>query len=123
MFDTATWRSRLVEMRGILESDRRYLLAGRIDQLARQDQRRRKIEAKLYEMPRAIAEAEEGRIDLLRRLAARNHRLLKAYLDGARRATQRLVALEKDQGRIGAYRRDGSRVSSTGSVSTKQQRA
>ncbi len=123
MFDAATWRSRLIEMRGILESDRRYLLAGRIDQLARQDQRRRKIEAKLYEMPRAVAVAEESRIDLLRRLAARNHRLLKAYLDGARRATQRLVALEKDQGRIGAYRRDGSRVSSTGSVSTKQQRA
>ncbi len=74
-------------------------------------------------MPQAVAKAEERKIEQLRRLAARNHRLLKAYIDGARRATQRLMDMEENQGRIGAYRRDGSRVPSTSTVSTKQQRA
>lgn len=123
MFDKATWRARLSEMRGILEKDRSLLLSGQIEKLSRQDGRRRTIEAKLHEMPLAIAKSEVKKIDQLRRLAARNHRLLKAYLDGARRAAQRLITIEEDQGRIGAYRRDGSRVPAASAVSTKQQRA
>ncbi len=123
MFDTATWRRRLVEMRAILENDRILLLSGQIDKLAQQDQRRGAIEAKLHEMPAAVAKAEMNRIDQLRRLAARNQRLLKAYLDGARRAARQLVAIEETQGRLGAYKRDGSRVSSTNVRSTKQVRA
>ena len=123
MFDRTTWRRRLTEMRGILERDRKYLLSGQIEKLAHQDQRRGAIEAKLHEMPSAVAKAEKKIIGQLRRLAARNHRLLQAYLDGARRATQRLVAFEEARGRIGAYRRDGSRVPSASNRSTKQQRA
>ncbi len=123
MFDKATWRARLKEMRGILEKDRSLLLSGQMEKLSQQDNRRRSIEAKLHEMPLAIAKAEVKKIDQLRRLAARNHRLLKAYLDGARRAAKRLITIEEHQGRIGAYRRDGSRVPATGALSTKQQRA
>lgn len=123
MFDTATWRRRLAEMRGILENDRVLLLSGQIEKLARQDRRRGVIEAKLHEMPQAVAKAEVKKIDQLRQLAARNQRLLKAYIDGARRATERLVAIEETQGRIGAYKPDGSRVASTGVRSTKQVRA
>ena len=123
MFETTTWRQRLTEMRSILKRDREYLLTGQIEKLARQDHRRSAIEAKLHEMPGAIAKAERRIIGQLRRLAARNHRLLQAYLEGARRATQRLVALEETEGRIGAYRQDGSRVPSTSHKSTKQLRA
>ena len=123
MFDGATWRRRLAEMRRILERDRKYLLSGQIEKLAQQDQKRGAIEAKLHEMPQAFAKAEVKRIDQLRLLAARNHRLLKAYLEGARRTAQRLVANEEKQGRIGAYQRDGSRVPSMNARSTKQQRA
>lgn len=123
MFDKATWRARLTEMRGILEKDRSLLLSGQIEKLSQQDNRRRTIESKLHEMPLAIAKAEVKKIDQLRRLAARNHRLLKAYLDGARRAAQRLMTIEENQGRIGAYRRDGSRVPATNALSTQQQRA
>ena len=123
MFDLAKWRARLAEMRRILETDRILLLSGQIEKLAQQDRRRQVVEARLHEMPQAVAKAEERKIEQLRRLAARNHRLLKAYIDGARWATQRLMDLEENQGRIGAYRRDGSRVPSTSTVSTRQQRA
>lgn len=123
MFDDATWRRRLSEMTAILESDRAFLLSGQIEKLARQDQRRGAIEAKLYEMPQAVAKAEVRKIELLKRLAARNHRLLNAYLEGARRAAQHLAALEQTQGLIGVYRRDGSRVTSTIQRSTTQVRA
>ena len=123
MFDRAAWARRLAEMRGILESDRRYLLSGQIGKLSGQDQRRSVIEAKLHQMPDAIARAETAKIEQIKRLAQRNHRLLQAYLDGARRATRKLVAMEENQGRIGAYRRDGTRVASTSQRSTKQQRA
>ncbi len=123
MFDTATWRRRLTEMRAILESDRSLLLSGQVEKLAQQDQRRGAIEAKLHEMPASIAKAEVNRIEQLRRLAARNQRLLKAYLEGARRAARQLSAIEDSQSRIGAYKRDGSRVSSTNVRSTKQVRA
>lgn len=123
MFDRSTWRSRLAEMRSVLERDRVYLLAGQIDKLAQQDRKRGAIEAKLQDMPGAVAKAETKSIDQIRHLAARNHRLLQAYLDGARRATRQLVAMEENQGRIGAYRRDGSRVPSPIAKSTKQQRA
>lgn len=123
MFDRAAWRRRLTEMRGILESDRMFLLSGQIEKLAQQDRRRGAIEAALHDMPGEIAKAESGKIEHLKRLAARNHRLLQAYLDGARRATSRLVAIEESRGRIGAYRPDGSRVPTPGDQSTKQQRA
>ena len=85
--------------------------------------RRSAIEEKLHEMPSTVIEAETKSIDQLRRLAARNQRLLKAYLDGARRATRRLGLIEESQGKIGAYKADGSRVSSANARSTKQQRA
>ena len=42
---------------------------------------------------------------------------------GARRAARQLTAMEEKQGLIGAYKRDGSRVSSTNVRSTKQVRA
>lgn len=123
MLDRVAWARRLAEMRGILESDRRYLLLGQIDKLSGQDQRRGAIEAKLHQMPNSVIRAEMAKIQQIKRLAQRNHRLLQAYLDGAQRARRRLVALQENQGRIGAYRRDGTRVASTSQRSTKQQRA
>ena len=123
MLSVAFWRQRLAEMRSILENDRKLLLSGQIEKLARQARNRSAIEKKLHEMPNAVIKAETKSIDQLRRLAARNQRLLKAYLEGARRATERLGVIEENQGRIGAYKPDGSRISSTSARSTKQQRA
>ncbi len=123
MFDAAFWRQRLAEMRRILESDRKFLLSGQIEKLARQDKRRGVLEAKLREMPNAVIEAETNSINQLRRLAIRNHNLLKAYLEGARRATRRLGVIEDSKGRIGAYKADGTRISTSSARSTKQQRA
>ena len=44
-------------------------------------------------------------------------------IEELRKDIQRLMDMEENQGRMGAYRRDGSRVPSTSTVSTKQQRA
>ena len=68
MFDRAAWRRRLTEMRGILESDRMFLLSGQIEKLAQQDRRRGAIEAALHDMPGEIAKAESGKIEHLKRL-------------------------------------------------------
>lgn len=123
MFDATFWRQRLAEMRRILETDRKFLLSGQIEKLARQDKRRGALEAKLHEMPNAVIKAETKSIDQLRRLALRNHNLLKAYIEGARRATRRLGVIEENKGRIGAYKADGTRIATSDARSTKQQRA
>ena len=83
MFSNLTWSRRIGEMRSLLALDRRLLLAGAIDELARLDGRRIAVEKKLYEMPRDVAEREQPRLVELRDMARRNQRLLSAYLEGA----------------------------------------
>lgn len=119
MFSNLTWSRRISEMRNLLALDRRLLLAGAIDELARLDGRRVVVEAKLYEMPREVAEREQLRLAELREMAKRNQRLLSAYLEGARRATKRLMEIHEAVGEIGAYLRDGTKLGNALNQTTK----
>lgn len=123
MSDLRRWRKMLKDAFRLLESDRKLLLAGQISALVAQDSRRVEVEARLADMPRAVIDAEQGIILEIQKLAQRNNRLLKAYLDGARAAMRRMSEIERNQGRIGAYQKDGSRVEAGTPSSTRQLRA
>ena len=123
MFDDLTWRGRLNEMKAVLMLDRKHLLAGEIGALARLDGRREAVQKKLMAMPEEIARKQEAALRGLRKMARRNHRLLKAYLDGARDASLRLRAADRAGADISAYRRDGSKVSLASPPPTRQTRA
>lgn len=123
MNDLRRWRRMLKDAFQLLESDRKLLLAGRIAALIAQDPRRMEVEARLADMPRAVIDAEQVIILEIQKLAQRNNRLLKAYMDGARAAMRRLTEIERNQGRIGAYQKDGSRVEASIRPSTRQLRA
>ncbi|MGB0852670.1 MAG: hypothetical protein ACPGSI_05220 [Pikeienuella sp.] len=123
MSDLRRWRKMLKDAFRLLESDRKLLLAGQISALVAQDARRVEVEARLADMPRAVIDAEQGIILEIQKLAQRNNRLLKAYLDGARAAMRRMSEIERNQGRIGAYQEDGSRVEAGTPSSTRQLRA
>ncbi|MGB0925847.1 MAG: hypothetical protein ACPGVA_01465 [Pikeienuella sp.] len=123
MSDLRRWRKMLKDAFRLLESDRKLLLAGQISALVAQDARRVEVEARLADMPRAVIDAEQGIILEIQKLAQRNNRLLKAYLDGARAAMRRMSEIERNQGRIGAYQKDGSRVEAGTPSSTRQLRA
>lgn len=123
MISDLIWRRRLGDMKSLLDADRRYLLSGAIEELARLDPRRLSAEEKLRGMPREVAQKEKRRLRELRRMARRNQRLLQAYLDGARAAATRLTELNRSNGEFGAYRRDGSKIVSPTSRSTRRVRA
>ncbi|MEM8754815.1 MAG: hypothetical protein AAGF90_17745 [Pseudomonadota bacterium] len=110
MLDGIRWRARLSETRTLLELERRLLLKGQMEELARLDRRRSELERHLVAMPDDMIRRNRQRVEEIRRLAARNHRLLSAYLEGARRAVARLAELEAARQSIGAYTRDGARI-------------
>lgn len=123
MLNQMKWRYRLTDARAMLESEYRLIKAGAVRELAALDQRRLALIAQITDIPAAIAAAHEPRIQEIRRLAARNQRLLRAYLDGAADAAARLQGLEREKNQIGAYGPDGARMSSGGSAPTRESRA
>lgn len=100
----------MTETRNLLELERRLLLRGQMNELARLDRRRSDLEAHLTKMPEDVIRRNGPRVKEIRRLAARNHRLLSAYLEGARRAVARLAELEAARMSIGAYLEDGTMI-------------
>lgn len=123
MISDLIWRRRLGDMKSLLAADRRLLLSGAIEDLAKLDPRRLAAEEKLRDMPRDVAQRERRRLRELRRMARRNQKLLQAYLEGARAAATRLTDLNQAGGEFGAYRRDGSRIMSPTGRSTRRVRA
>lgn len=122
MMDELKWRYRLKEMRAMLEAERRFLLSGRLNDIARLDARRESVSAHFENVPSAISDDLKSALEALKKLAARNQRLLSAYLNGAQSAAQRVGELTEGGGRIGAYREDGSRFDGPSAPGSKQQR-
>lgn len=123
MLDEMKWRYRLAEARAMLAAERRLLKAGAIGEIAARDRRRRLLADQLAEMPAPVAEAHEALIAEIRTEAARNQRLLTAYIRGAGDAAARVHALDEKKGEIGAYRRDGSRLPGAAPGPTRESRA
>lgn len=111
MLDELKWNMRLRRMISILEEDRRLLLRGETDRLIKLEKRRSDSEKDLMEIPGTIAERHKNDLLRIQTLAKRNHRLLQAYMQGAKSAIDRLIQIEKSQGDIGAYGRNGAKVS------------
>lgn len=107
----------------MLATERRLLKAGAIDELAALDRRRQALAAEIEAAPAPVAEAFRPLIEEIRAGAARNARLLRAYLDGARDADARLRTIERQKGAIGAYRPDGSRLAAAEADPTRERRA
>ncbi|MFV0475105.1 MAG: hypothetical protein ACK5MQ_13000 [Pikeienuella sp.] len=123
MLDEMNWRYRLTEARAMLAAERRLLKAGEIGGIAALDRRRRALAAEIEQAPAAIAETHGALIEEIREQAARNGRMLAAYLAGARDAAARLRAIDERKTEIGAYRRDGSRLASPAAGPTRERRA
>ncbi|MEM7523920.1 MAG: hypothetical protein AAF360_09230 [Pseudomonadota bacterium] len=123
MFDGLRWRNRLNEARTLLVLERRLLLGGSLNELARLDSRRSTLERHLLEMPDDIIARHRMRVEEIRRLALRNHKLLTAYLDGARRAAKRLAEIDTSRRVIGAYMRDGTRIDSESATTRVRRKA
>lgn len=110
MLDVLKWRYRLTDARALLDAERRLLQAGAMKELSALDPRRRALAANLTEIPEEAARAHQPLLAEIRRGAARNQRLLKAYVAGAADALARLRAMEESRAAIGAYRQDGTKV-------------
>lgn len=123
MLNEMKWRYRLADVRTMLESEYRLIKAGAVRELAALDQRRLTLIAQMTDIPAAVAAAHEGRIQEISRLAARNQRLLRAYLDGAADAATRLKGIDQTRNEIGAYGPDGARMQSGGPAPTRESRA
>lgn len=123
MLEGLLWRHRLSETKSLLELERRLLLKGEVAELKRLDRRRSSLEGHLTAMPEDVITRHASRVDEIRRLAARNHRLLLAYLEGARLAVARLAEIEAARAEIGAYLKDGSKIEPTPRKSRLQQKA
>lgn len=110
MLDAMKWRYRLADARALLETERRLLQAGAMKELSALDPRRRALAANLDDMPEEAARAHQTLLAEIRRGAARNQRLLKAYVAGAADALGRLRAMDESRAEIGAYRQDGTKL-------------
>lgn len=123
MLDAMRWRHRLNEARAMLAAERRLLKAGAIRELAALDRRRQALAAEIEAAPETVVESYGPLIEEIRAEAARNARLLNAYLDGAREGAARLRAIEAQKGAIGAYGPDGSRLAASETGPTRERRA
>lgn len=122
MLENFGWTLRIRRVIALLEDDRRSLLEGRTDRLAQASRRREDAESDISRMPPDVAGRYETEIARIKTLATRNHRLLTAYLDGARDAAKRLSEIDRKQHDIGAYGRDGVKVAAQ-AVATRFRRA
>lgn len=110
MLDDLKWRHRLSELRAMLESERLLLRAGAIRELARHDKRRAALLEQISAMPEKAVAAHQDAISRIRKEAARNHRLLQSYIEGARDAADRIRGMDRVRNEIGAYQKDGTRL-------------
>ncbi|MEM7546451.1 MAG: hypothetical protein AAF367_13020 [Pseudomonadota bacterium] len=122
MIDALKWRYRLAEARSLLEAERLIILNGPISDIAKLDARRDRVEGYLSELPETLSDQMRGAIEDLSQRAHDNQRLLKAYLDGAKMAADRLVKMAEVQENLGAYRQDGSRVTAPSKSGAQQHR-
>lgn len=130
MSDVKRAKRRLSAMKALLSEERALIRAGAIGAIAALSARRAAAMAGLESLSPAALAPHGGLIAEIRAAAARNHRLLLAYLDGARAARDRLLSGRLAAGltadgrpAFAAYRRDGSRVETAGGPSTRDSRA
>lgn len=123
MLDEMKWRFRLAEARQMLEAELRLIRTGAIEELASGDAKRQALADRLSEMPEDVSSRNETALKEVRAMAARNQRLLKAYLAGAADAIARLSALDESSRKIGAYRQDGTRLPGVSAAPTRESRA
>ena len=123
MLDDFMWRRRLEDARALLETEKALLLSGAVKELPGLDPRRNAVVRRLRGAPETILKKHARVVRRIRTLAARNHTLLSAYLDGAREAARRLTSLEVEMRTIGAYQRDGSPLKQSVRTSSTIQRA
>lgn len=114
MFDAIRYRRRLTETRSLLETERRLLREGDVEGLARLNAQRDSALDGLLDIPEDFLNDHRREVEGVRRLAERNGRLLRSYLEGARQAAARVMELEAKSSEIGAYRADGSRLEPRG---------
>lgn len=122
MSDVSRGRRRLHAVKTLLDEERGLLLKGSADALAALGRRRAAAIAGLDDVTDAAAQQLEDLIASVRAAAARNQRLLQAWLDGANAARKRMERTEGDAG-VGAYRADGSRVAADAPRETVRKRA
>lgn len=123
MFETWKWRSRIEQLQLLLDEERTLLLNGDLQRLSRTEPQRKRAEDALGDMPASVADTQLDGLIKLRNTATRNRRLMDAYLSGARAAAERVKAIEGFTEELGAYTREGARISSPATRSKTQTRA
>lgn len=114
MFEDMKWRGFLREINELLELERKSLLEGDLTRTLARGGRREALLDKLSAMPEEAVKTHEPAIATLRAAAARNHRLLKAYLSGVASAARIMGEIDATSQNIGAYQRDGSKMPEAG---------
>lgn len=99
------------------------LRSGRVADLGALASERERVLGWLSDLPETGSEKYRRDLARLRESARRNSALLKAYIEGARSALATVTLIDEEQANLGAYARDGSRITAPTATSTTRKKA